>query len=184
MKKALILVLALLCVFSTACAEETSAGRQQAGGMNLDKAPEGMEFPEGMTFPEGMDMPEGIEFPEGMERPEGMGRQDGMERPSGGRPDTQGEVQGQNSVQLGLEEDEILGKVESITGNRVELLLGTLKGGEISYGTEVAAYLLPVGMKIGSSDFSSVSAGMVLKLSMGEASDGTETITAVTIVTR
>ncbi len=168
MKKVLILVLALLCIFCTACAEDAATGEEQAGKMDFANAPEGMGMPGGMEMPEGMSMPEG------------------MEQPSGGRPKAQGsgEGKGQGPSKITLEEGEVLGKVESIAGNRVELLFGTLKGGEISYGTEVAAYLLPVGMKIGSGDFSSVTAGMVLKLSMEEASDGTETITAVTIVSR
>lgn len=174
MKRILVVACMLLCLFAVACAKEEEPAQMTMSelGGRPEGMPEGMEMPEG-GMPEGMSMPEGLELPEGMELSEGMG-----ERPTGGN---QGEAQG---MPLSLGEGEIIGRVESIVGNRATLLLGSVSGGEVTYGTETAAYLLPVGMAIGTGDFSSVSAGMVLKLSLETAADGTENITAVSIVSR
>lgn len=51
---------------------------------------------------------------------------------------------------------------------------------DITYTGEKATYLLPVGMQIGTGDFSSVTAGMVLRITLNE----TGVITAVSIVSR
>lgn len=50
----------------------------------------------------------------------------------------------------------------------------------VSYTGETAVYLLPVGMSIGTGDFTSVSEGMVLQLSLNDEG----TITAVSILSR
>ncbi|MGI5884827.1 MAG: hypothetical protein ACOX83_07685 [Candidatus Spyradocola sp.] len=52
----------------------------------------------------------------------------------------------------------VTGEVESIVGNEVTLLP--------EGGGDAAAYLLPVGMSVGSGDYSSVTAGMTLSLSL------------------
>lgn len=77
----------------------------------------------------------------------------------------------------GEDKNSITGKVKSMVGNEV-VLLTTQDGGE---GQKT--YLLPVGMSIGSKDFSSVKAGDTLKISFGISPvDGSETIIAVLIV--
>ncbi|HWR23491.1 MAG TPA: hypothetical protein VN366_08450 [Feifaniaceae bacterium] len=55
---------------------------------------------------------------------------------------------------------------------------GTVRGASLEYTGETATYLLPVGMAIGSGDFSSVSEGMVLALSL----NGEGAITAVRVL--
>ena len=89
----------------------------------------------------------GGEMPEGMELPEGTG--------------TTGGAQSQ-TLQVEVAET-VTGEVESIVGNEVTLLLtdGTAPSAEAT-----ATYLLPVGMPIGTGDYSTVSTGMVLELSL------------------
>ncbi len=73
-------------------------------------------------------------------------------------------------------EKTVFGKVESIVGNEVTLLVSE-NGAEKS-----EKYLLPVGMKIGDKDFSSVKAGNTLKISFStHPEDGSEMIVAVEI---
>ncbi len=55
---------------------------------------------------------------------------------------------------------------------------GSMQDVEITYTGEEATYLLPVGMEIGSGDFSSVTEGMILRLSLNNE----ETIIAVTVI--
>lgn len=73
-------------------------------------------------------------------------------------------------------EKTVSGKVESIVGNEVTLLVS-------ENGVETSEkYLLPVGMKIGDKDFSSVKAGNTLKISFStHPEDGSEMIVAVEI---
>ncbi|MCE5234453.1 MAG: hypothetical protein ABFC62_08185 [Clostridiaceae bacterium] len=83
------------------------------------------------------------------------------------------------------EGDAVYGRVETIVGNKVTLTLGEYGAdGVIVYGEETADYLLPVGMAIGSGDFTSVAKGMVLKLTVESLEDGSENITSVSIVSR
>lgn len=89
----------------------------------------------------------GGEMPEGMELPEGTG--------------TTGGAQSQ-TLQVEVAET-VTGEVESIVGNEVTLLL--TDGTEPS-AQATATYLLPVGMPIGTGDYSTVSTGMVLELSL------------------
>ena len=60
------------------------------------------------------------------------------------------------------------GEVESIVGNEVTLLL---TDGTESSAQATATYLLPVGMPIGTGDYSTVSTGMVLELSLDADGD-------------
>ncbi len=94
----------------------------------------------------------GGEMPEGMELPEGTG--------------TAGGAQSQ-TLQVEVAET-VTGEVESIVGNEVTLLLtdGTEPSAEAT-----ATYLLPVGMPIGTGDYSTVSTGMVLELSLDADGD-------------
>lgn len=70
----------------------------------------------------------------------------------------------------------VSGRVESIVGNEVTLLVS-------ENGTEKSEkYLLPVGMKIGDKDFSTVKAGNVLKIYFGtHPDDGSEIIISVEV---
>lgn len=106
----------------------------------------------GGEMPEGMELPEGMEPPEGMELPEGTG--------------TTGGVQSQ-TLQVEVAET-VTGEVESIVGNEVTLLL---TDGTESSAQATATYLLPVGMPIGTGDYSTVSTGMVLELSLDADGD-------------
>lgn len=131
------------------------------------------EMPEGGfgDFPGSMG-----EMPEGM--PEGMG-----ERPRGGRENGEGSpAQGEGGSGMAgmtMGENQVIGKVQSIAGNYATLLIGKSENGSITYTDEEQSYLLPVGMSIGTGDFTSVTAGMVLRLTF----DG-DNITAVSIVSR
>lgn len=100
----------------------------------------------------------GGEMPEGMELPEGTG--------TAGGTGTTGGVQSQ-TLQVEVAET-VTGEVESIVGNEVTLLLtdGTEPSAEAT-----ATYLLPVGMPIGTGDYSTVSTGMVLELSLDADGD-------------
>ena len=70
-------------------------------------------------------------------------------------------------------------KAAALSGNAG----GTQQGGRsvsLTYSGDTATYLLPVGMAIGSGDFSDVTEGMVLSLTL----DTEGTITAVSILSR
>ena len=118
------------------------------------------------------------------------GRPEGAEAPGqgGGRD---GSAEGTGTAQsqtLQVEVAEtVTGEVESIVGNEVTLLLtdGTAAPAATpaasatpapsaepeSAAQATAAYLLPVGMPVGSGDYSTVSDGMVLKLSLDADGD-------------
>ena len=108
----------------------------------------------------------GGEMPEGMEPPEGTGT---------GTVGGTGTTGGAQSQTLQVEVAEtVTGEVESIVGNEVTLLLtdGTAQTEETeSSGQATATYLLPVGMPIGTGDYSTVSTGMVLELSLDADGD-------------
>lgn len=100
----------------------------------------------------------GGEMLEGMELPEGTG--------TAGGTGTTGGAQSQ-TLQVEVAET-VTGEVESIVGNEVTLLLAD--GTEPS-AQATATYLLPVGMPIGTGDYSTVSTGMVLELSLDADGD-------------
>lgn len=131
----------------------------------------------------------GGEMPEGMEPPEGTGT---------GTVGGTGTTGGAQSQTLQVEVAEtVTGEVESIVGNEVTLLLtdGTAPSAEAetaapaelpaetedaeaaqteepeSSAQATATYLLPVGMPIGAGDYSTVSTGMVLELSLDADGD-------------
>ena len=147
----------------------------------------GCESAQGGAADFGGEMPEGMELPEGMERPEGTG--------TAGGTGTTGGAQSQ-TLQVEVAET-VTGEVESIVGNEVTLLLTdgtapsaeaeTAEPAELPAGTvdaeaaqteetessaqATATYLLPVGMPIGTGDYSTVSTGMVLELSLDADGD-------------
>jgi len=59
-----------------------------------------------------------------------------------------------------------IGEVEKIVGNEVTFLLQRQSGGTYEPTGERAAYLIPVGMQLGSGDYSSLSAGTLLGFSV------------------
>lgn len=97
----------------------------------------------------------GGEMPEGMELPEGTGT-----GTVGGGAQSQ-------TLQVEVAET-VTGEVESIVGNEVTLLL---TDGTAPSAQATATYLLPVGMPIGTGDYSTVSTGMVLELSLDADGD-------------
>lgn len=124
----------------------------------------GCESAQGGAADFGGEMPEGMERPEGMELPEGTGTAGGTGTTGG--TGTAGEAQSQ-TLQVEVAET-VTGEVESIVGNEVTLLL--TDGTEPS-AQATATYLLPVGMPIGTGDYSTVSTGMVLELSLDADGD-------------
>ena len=174
MKNILCMVLAVLMLLCCGCgkSEDTVVDISIPQGEGGFPGGNG-EMPEGGfgDFPGGMGEMPG-EMPEGMgERPQGS-RENGEGRPAQGEggPDMAGMAIGENQV---------IGKVQSIAGNYATLLIGKSENGSITYTDEEQSYLLPVGMSIGTGDFSSVTAGMVLSLTF----DG-DNITSVSIVSR
>lgn len=121
----------------------------------------GCESAQGGAADFGGEMPEGMERPEGMEPPEGTGT-----GTVGGAGTAGGGAQSQ-TLQVEVAET-VTGEVESIVGNEVTLLL--TDGTEPS-AQATATYLLPVGMPIGTGDYSTVSTGMVLELSLDADGD-------------
>lgn len=179
MKKTwLLIIAAMILLLCCGCGKEDTV-------VNIDMT-EGM--PEGMGegFPGG-EIPEfNGEMPEfNGERPEGMPENmDGRQPGEGGKadreqPDGEGEGRRPNITAAATGDNQVIGKVQRIVGNYVTLLIGENQNGSIEYTGEEANYLLPVGMTIGTGDFSSVNAGMVLSLTF----DG-DNITAVSIVSR
>ena len=138
--------LALALVLAAACL----AGCESAQGGAADF---------GGEMPEGMELPEGMERPEGMKPPEGTGTVGGTGTAGGG-------AQSQ-TLQVEVAET-VTGEVESIVGNEVTLLL---TDGPAPSAEATATYLLPVGMPIGTGDYSTVSTGMVLELSLDADGD-------------
>ena len=150
----------------------------------------GCESAQGGAADFGGEMPEGMELPEGMEPPEGTGT-----GTAGGTGTVGGGAQSQ-TLQVEVAET-VTGEVESIVGNEVTLLLtdGTAPSAEAetaapaelpaetedaeaaqteeteSSAQATATYLLPVGMPIGTGDYSTVSTGMVLELSLDADGD-------------
>lgn len=118
----------------------------------------GCESAQGGAADFGGEMPEGMELPEGMEPPEGTG--------TAGGTGTTGGAQSQ-TLQVEVAET-VTGEVESIVGNEVTLLL---TDGTDPSAQATATYLLPVGMPIGTGDYSTVSTGMVLELSLDADGD-------------
>ena len=134
-------------------------------------------IPEGQSGMYG-DSPKGMSRPAGMTADgEGKQRTGSAERKSRA-PD---EVRDSGAGESGLgnnEEKSVTGKVKMIVGNEATLIITTGDGVETA-----ESYLLPVGMRIGGKDFSSVTAGNTLKITFGtHPDDGSEIITAVSIV--
>ena len=117
----------------------------------------------------------------GGERPqvsEGVGT-----RPSGGQMPSGGSGERSNSGQMpsGNFGERPSGNVTFENGQSLQAggtLTETGRSVTLTYSGETGTFLLPVGMAIGAGDFSNVSKGMVLALSL----DGEEMVTAVRIL--
>jgi hypothetical protein len=132
-------------------------------------------FPEGWTPPEGDGSqngaeggfsPDGRTPPEGFTPPEG-GARDGMQRPEGTMPPGgfspgSGEFPNGGYGQGG----------DRPSGGRPNV--------EISYTGEKGTYLIPVGLPVGQGDYSSITAGMILRLTLDEE----DTVTGVMILSQ
>lgn len=101
------------------------------------------------------------------QRPQNMQKKDGFPADRMESADFKSETNAEKTVS---------GRVESVVGNEVTLLISE-NGVERS-----EKYLLPVGMKIGDKDFSTVKAGNTLKISFGtHPDDGSEIIISVEV---
>lgn len=132
-------------------------GKPQQSTASSLEAPEGQKVQIGEA-PQG-EVPEGTDTFGTGERPSGEKRSFGTgQRPGGGQA-----LSGENNVQ----------SIQA-SGNSG----GMGRSVSLDYTGETSTYLLPVGMAIGSGDFSNVSEGMVLALSLNEEG----AITAVRIL--
>ena len=154
----------------------------------------GCESAQGGAADFGGEMPEGMERPEGMELPEGTGTAGGTGTTGGAQSRTlqvevaetvTGEVESivGNEVTLLLTD----GTAPSAEAEAAATPAATPAASEAPAGTEdaeaaqteetessaqaTATYLLPVGMPIGTGDYSTVSTGMVLELSLDADGD-------------
>lgn len=127
----------------------------------------GCESAQGGAADFGGEMPEGMERPEGMEPPEGTGTGTAGGTGTVGGTGTAGGGAQSQTLQVEVAET-VTGEVESIVGNEVTLLL---TDGTAPSAQATATYLLPVGMPIGTGDYSTVSTGMVLELSLDADGD-------------
>lgn len=154
----------------------------------------GCESAQGGAADFGGEMPEGMELPEGMERPEGTGTAGGTGTTGGAQSQTlqvevaetvTGEVESivGNEVTLLLTD----GTAAPAEPEAAATPAATPAASEAPAETEdaeaaqteetessaqaTATYLLPVGMPIGAGDYSTVSTGMVLELSLDADGD-------------
>ena len=154
----------------------------------------GCESAQGGAADFGGEMPEGMELPEGMERPEGTGTAGGTGTTGGAQSQTlqvevaetvTGEVESivGNEVTLLLAD----GTAAPAEPEAAATPAATPAASEAPAETEdaeaaqteetessaqaTATYLLPVGMPIGTGDYSTVSTGMVLELSLDADGD-------------
>lgn len=173
--------LALALVLAAACL----AGCESAQGGAADF---------GGEMPEGMERPEGMEPPEGMERPEGTGTAGGTGTTGGAQSQTlqvevaetvTGEVESivGNEVTLLLTDGTAAPAEPEAAATPAATPAASEAPAETedaeaaqteeteSSGQATATYLLPVGMPIGTGDYSTVSTGMVLELSLDADGD-------------
>ncbi|MEA4969032.1 MAG: hypothetical protein VB051_00720 [Candidatus Pelethousia sp.] len=183
------LLAALLALLFVGCSKDEEADvvrvdLSQAGQGGFSGMPSG-------DMPSFDGMPTGGELPSD-ERPSGDltqtqgGRQGG--RQNADEDAVQGEGAGGQGGDAMAQQDDgntVYGRIAAIVGNKVTLTLGTRdESGTLVYGEETAEYLLPVGMAIGTGDFSSVTKGMTLRITLETPADGSENITGVSIVSR
>ena len=119
----------------------------------------------------------------GGERPNMQASEGAGTRPSGGQIPSGGSGERPNSGQMpsGSFGERPSGSVTFENGQSLQAggtLTETGRSVTLIYSGETGTFLLPVGMAIGAGDFSNVSKGMVLALSL----DGEETVTAVRIL--
>ena len=159
----------------TAAGSETSgrfggalSDSNMRGGATPGDFASGSDIPQGAS---GSDMPGGAS---GTNMPQGVSGSD-MPQPVSGTNMPQG-ASGSDMPQRGSGSDMPGGSAPSGGFNG-----GSMGGAlNVTYTGETATYLLPVGMAIGTGDYSSVTEGMVLQLTI----DGDGTITAVSILSR
>lgn len=182
--------LALALVLAAACL----AGCESAQGGAADF---GGEMPEGMELPEGMDLPEGMEPPEGTGTGTagGTGTVGGTGTAGGGAQSQTLQVEVAETVTgevesiVGNEVTLLLtdGTAAPAEPEAAATPAATPAASEAPAETEdaeaaqteetessaqaTATYLLPVGMPIGAGDYSTVSTGMVLELSLDADGD-------------
>ncbi len=179
------LLAALLALLFAGCSKQEEAdvvrvdlGQMEQGG--ISGIPPG-EMPSLDGMPTGGDMPSG-ERPGGDTAQAQGGRQGGQKNADA---DTAQGAPGGDAVPMQDDGSAIYGRVAAIVGNKVTLTLGERdESGTLVYGEETAEYLLPVGMAIGTGDFSSVTKGMALRITLETLADGSENITGVSIVSR
>lgn len=173
--------LALALVLAAACL----AGCESAQGGAADF---------GGEMPEGMELPEGMEPPEGMDLPEGTGTAGGTGTTGGAQSQTlqvevaetvTGEVESivGNEVTLLLTDGTAAPAEPEAAATPAATPAASEAPAETedaeaaqteeteSSGQATATYLLPVGMPIGAGDYSTVSTGMVLELSLDADGD-------------
>lgn len=173
--------LALALVLAAACL----AGCESAQGGAADF---------GGEMPEGMELPEGMEPPEGMDLPEGTGTAGGTGTTGGAQSQTlqvevaetvTGEVESivGNEVTLLLTDGTAAPAEPEAAATPAATPAASEAPAETedaeaaqteeteSSGQATATYLLPVGMPIGTGDYSTVSTGMVLELSLDADGD-------------
>lgn len=154
----------------------------------------GCESAQGGAADFGGEMPEGMELPEGMERPEGTGTAGGTGTTGGAQSQTlqvevaetvTGEVESivGNEVTLLLTDGTAAPAEPEAAATPAATPAASEAPAETedaeaaqteeteSSGQATATYLLPVGMPIGAGDYSTVSTGMVLELSLDADGD-------------
>lgn len=154
----------------------------------------GCESAQGGAADFGGEMPEGMELPEGMERPEGTGTAGGTGTTGGAQSQTlqvevaetvTGEVESivGNEVTLLLTDGTAAPAEPEAAATPAATPAASEAPAETedaeaaqteeteSSGQATATYLLPVGMPIGTGDYSTVSTGMVLELSLDADGD-------------
>ena len=143
------------------------------------------EMPEGgfedFTMPEGMEgftMPEGMEFPEGMEMPEGMTPPDGMTPPEGFDGKFPGGDFDLSDLMSGDFSMPDFANGERPQGGAMPQM--NMEDIELTYTGETAKYTIPVGVKVGSGDYTSLSKGMVIMLNL----DDNNAVSSVMIISQ
>lgn len=162
MKKSILAaIFVIIMIVSTACNEKEASTAPVGGGSGSERGANG-------SFERGQGRNAAARSESGAITISESGQR---QRPQPAERDS-GEEAGEGSA----EKNSITGTVKSIVGNEILLVTGQGDGDEQSY-------LLPVGMSIGSKDFSVVKAGDRLRITFGEhPDDGSEIITAVAII--
>lgn len=161
MKKSILAaIFVIIMIISTACNEKAASTAPVGGGSGFERGANSS-------------------FERGQGRNAAAKSESGAvtisESGQGQRPQPAERDSGGESGEGREDRNSITGTVKSIVGNEVLLVIGQ--------GGEEQSYLLPVGMSIGSKDFSVVKTGDRLRITFGKhPDDGREIITAAAIV--